>query len=89
MAKLFRELEILYEALGAKIGVEVEILGNYQTSLQALYKAKNSSPEFDCIQINKSPRDSTKLWIIKNPAKGKEVQENPTPNEPLFSLDDL
>jgi hypothetical protein len=100
VAKLFRETEILYEALNAQIGIEIEIVGNYQTSLQALYAAKRTSPDFYSLQIHKSPASPNHLWIVKNPTKqftptqSAEQASTPAtsltaPDEPLFTLSDI
>ena len=50
-----REAELLYEAYNSDFGIEVELFGNYQVSLQRLYAAKRKDPDLEIIQIFKSP----------------------------------
>lgn len=87
-----KEAEILYDALNSEYGIEVEILGNFQVSLQRLYTAKRKDPDLDILQISRSPTSPTHIWIVKTdkPApQGATVKQNPTGEGPLFSLADL
>lgn len=87
-----KELEILYQALHSEYGIEVEILGNYQSSLQRLYTARRSDPDLECIQISRSPASLTHLWLVKidKPApQGEALKGNPQGEGPLFNLADL
>jgi len=83
-----RELEILYEAFHSEHGIEVELLGNYQVSLQRLYAARRSDPDLEILQISRPPTNSpTHIWIVK---KGvQQVASSAGQEEPLFSLTDL
>ena len=97
-----REAELLYEAFNSDFGIEVELFGNYQVSLQRLYAAKRKDPDLEIIQIFKSPSSHNHIWIVKNdtlrhpnaqpPAPALSVQpikQNPQGEGPLFSLADL
>ena len=67
-----KEAEILYEALHSEFGIEVEILGNYQISLQRLYTARRKDPDLDVLQISKSPTSPTHIWIVKTDKRSEE-----------------
>jgi hypothetical protein len=87
-----KELEILYEALHSEFGVEVELLGNYQMSLQRLYAAKRSDPDLDILQISRSPTSPTHIWIVKTDRpqpQGEALKANPKGDGPLFNLADM
>jgi hypothetical protein len=60
-----RETELLYEALNSELGIEVELVGNYQASLQRLYTARRKDPDLEIIQIHKSPTPNH-LWLVRN-----------------------
>jgi hypothetical protein len=95
--EMSKEAEILYEALNSEYGVEVEIIGNYQTSLQRLYKEKKQNIEFDILQISRSPTGPMHIWIVKtdrpdvtfSEPQEQVLKENPKGEGPLFSLADL
>lgn len=61
-----RETELLYEALNSDLGIEVELVGNYQISLQRLYTARRRDPDLEIIQIYKSPSSPTHIWLVRN-----------------------
>lgn len=92
-----REAEILYKALDAEYGVEVEIIGNYQSALQRIYKAKNQDPDFDNLQISRSPTGPMHIWIVKTTRPDvtfseptqEPLKQNPKGEGPLHSLADL
>jgi len=87
-----KEAELLYEALHSEYGIEVELLGNFQVSLQRLYTAKRKDPDLDILQISRSPTSSTHIWIVKTdrPAPiGEALKENPKGDGPLYNLADL
>ena len=87
-----KELEILYTAFHSEYGIEVEILGNFQTSLQRLYTARRSDPDLDIIQISRSPSSMSHIWLVKTdrPApQGEALKGNPQGEGPLFDLADL
>lgn len=87
-----KEAELLYEALHAEYGIEVEILGNFQVSLQRLYTARRKDPDLDILQISRSPTSPTHIWIVKTDKpspQGETIKQNPTGDGPLFSLADL
>lgn len=92
-----KELELLYEAFHSEYGVEVELLGNYQISLQRLYAARRKDPELDILQISRSPTSPTHIWIVKTdrpqavmtPPTGETLKANPQGDGPLYNLADL
>ena len=90
-----KELEILYEAYHSEFGIEVELLGNYQVSLQRLFKAKRKDPDLDILQISRSPSSATHIWIVKTDRpgttsqKGEALRSNPQGEGPLYNLSDL
>lgn len=87
-----RELEVLYEAFHSEYGVEVELLGNFQISLQRLYAARRTDPDLDILQISKSPHSQTHVWIVKTDRPSPEqgaLKENPKGEGDLFTLSDL
>ena len=91
-----REAELLYEAYHSDFGIEVELLGNYQVSLQRLYAAKRKDPDLEIIQIFKSPSSHNHIWIVKNDTlrhpnapQAQPIKQNPQGDGPLFSLADL
>ena len=61
-----RETELLYEALQSELGIEIELVGNYQASLQRLYTARRRDPDLEIIQIYKSPHSPNHLWLVRN-----------------------
>jgi hypothetical protein len=61
-----RETELLYEALNSELGIEVELVGNYQASLQRLDTARRKDPDLEIIQIHKSPTSPNHLWLVRN-----------------------
>lgn len=87
-----KELEILYEALRSEFGIEIELLGNFQISLQRLYAARRTDPDLDILQISRSPLSQTHIWIVKTdrpaPQQG-ELKENPKGDGDLYTLADL
>lgn len=92
-----KEVELLYDAYHSDYGIEVELLGNYQMSLQRLYAAKRKDPDLDILQISRSPTSPTHIWIVKtdNPRatmtqpQGDTVKQNPQGDGPLYNLADL
>ena len=80
-----KEMELLYEAYHSDYGIEVELLGNYQMSLQRLYAAKRKDPDLDILQISRSPTSPTHIWIVKTdkpqvqaaPPSGDVLKQNP------------
>ena len=96
-----REAEILYEAYNSDFGIEVELLGNYQMSLQRLYAARRKDPDLEIIQISRSPSSMNHIWLVKNenlrhpnahqtPASvAQPIKQNPQGEGPLYSLADL
>jgi len=91
-----KEAEILYEAFHSEFGIEVELLGNYQVSLQRLYAEKRKDPDLDILQISRSPTSPTHIWIVKTDKpqyvaqpQGEALKENPKGDGPLFNLADL
>lgn len=91
-----KEAELLYEAFHSEYGIEVELLGNYQMSLQRLYAARRKDPDLDCLQISRSPTSPTHIWIVKadrpfgqSPAPTGALKENPKGEGDLYSLADL
>lgn len=91
---LEKETELLATALNSEFGIEVELLGNYQVSLNRLYSAKRKDPDFDTLQISRSPRSPTHVFILKvdrpPPAQtGTDLKSNPKGEGPLFNLADL
>jgi len=90
------EEEVLYAAFHAEHGVEVELLGNFQTSLQRLYAARRKDPDLEILQLSRKPGDTTAkfIWIVKRdpaqqPTAKQQLKENPKGDGPLFSLADL
>jgi hypothetical protein len=92
-----KEAELLYEAFHSDFGIEVELLGNFQVSLQRLYAAKRKDPDLDILQISRSPTSPTHIWIVKTdrpqvkstPPVGETLKENPRGDGPLYNLADL
>ena len=92
-----KEMELLYEAYHSDYGIEVELLGNYQISLQRLYTAKRKDPDLDILQISRSPTSPTHVWIVKTdkpqvqaqPPQGDALKQNPPGDGPLYNLADL
>lgn len=91
-----KEVELLYEAYHSEFGIEVELLGNYQISLQRLYAAKRKDPDLDVLQISRSPTSPTHIWIVKtdkpqvqSQPQGEMVKQNPRGDGPLYNLADL
>jgi len=91
-----KEAEILYEAYHSEFGIEVELLGNYQVSLQRLYAARRKDPDLDILQISRSPTSPTHIWILKTDKPSPQpsstaapLKENPRGEGPLYSLADL
>jgi hypothetical protein len=91
-----KEAEILYEAFHSEFGVEVELLGNYQISLQRLYAEKRKDPDLDILQISRSPTSPTHIWIVKTDRpqataqpQGETLKANPKGDGPLFNLADM
>ena len=89
-------MELLYEAFHSEYGIEVELLGNYQVSLQRLYAAKRKDPDLDILQISRSPASATHIWIVKTDRpqvtqqpQGEALKANPQGNGPLFNLADF
>ena len=62
-----REAEILYEAYNSDFGIEVELLGNYQMSLQRLYAARRKDPDLEIIQISRSPSSMNLRMEVSSP----------------------
>lgn len=91
---LEKEIELLATALNSEFGIEVELLGNYQVSINRLYSAKRKDPDFDNLQISRSPRSPTHIFIVKvdrpPPAQAApDLKANPKGEGPLFNLADL
>lgn len=91
---LEKEIELLAEALNSDFGIEVEILGNYQVSLNRLYTAKRQDPDFDSLQISRSRKSPTHIIIAKTdrppPVQtAPDLKENPKGEGQLYSLADL
>lgn len=92
-----KEMELMYEAFHSEYGIEVELLGNYQVSLQRLYAAKRKDPDLDILQISRSPTSPTHIWIVKTDRpqavaqqpQGEALRSNPQGEGPLFNLSDL
>ena len=91
-----KELELMYEAFHTEYGIEVELLGNYQVSLQRLYAAKRKDPDLDILQISRSPTSPTHIWIVKTDRpqatmqpQGETLKSNPQGEGPLYNLSDL
>lgn len=100
-----RETELLYEALNSELGIEIELVGNFQASIQRLYTARRKDPDLEIIQILKSPTSPNHLWLVRNenarhPNAGMQtsapatsaanpVKQNPQGEGPLYSLADL
>lgn len=92
-----KEAELLYEAYHSEFGIEVELLGNYQVSLQRLYTEKRKDPDLDILQISRSPTSPTHIWIVKTdrpqvaaqPPQGEPLKANPQGEGPLYNLADL
>lgn len=92
-----KEMELLYEAYHSDYGIEVELLGNYQMSLQRLYAAKRKDPDLDVLQISRSPTSPTHIWIVKTdkpqvqstPPSVDALKQNPQGDGPLYNLADL
>lgn len=91
-----KEAEILYEAFHSEFGVEVELLGNYQISLQRLYAEKRKDPDLDILQISRSPTSPTHIWIVKTDRpqvtaqpQGETLKANPKGDGPLFNLAEM
>jgi hypothetical protein len=90
-------MELLYEAYHSDYGIEVELLGNYQISLQRLYAAKRKDPDLDILQISRSATSPTHIWIVKTdkpqvqstPPSGDVLKQNPQGDGPLYNLADL
>lgn len=61
-----RETELLYEALNSELGIEIELVGNFQASIQRLYTARRKDPDLEIIQILKSPTSPNHLWLVRN-----------------------
>ena len=61
-----RETELLYEALNSDLGIEIELVGNFQASIQRLYTARRKDPDLEIIQILKSPTSPNHLWLVRN-----------------------
>lgn len=61
-----RETELLYEALQSELGIEIELVGNFQASIQRLYTARRKDPDLEIIQILKSPTSPNHLWLVRN-----------------------
>ncbi len=73
---LAREVEFLYQALAAEIGVIIREESNLELLKQRLYQAKKTSPEFASISILTSPTaPQQELWLI-NKGKPDEGQPN-------------
>lgn len=95
--EMSKEAEILYEAYNSDFGIEVELLGNYQISLQRLYAEKRKDPDLDILQISRSPTSPTHIWIVKtdrpqvqaSPPQGETLKSNPQGEGPLYNLADL
>lgn len=87
-----KELELLYEAYHSEYGIEVELLGNFQISLQRLYAARRTDMDLDILQISRSPTSPTHIWIVKTdrpaPQQG-ELKQNAQGDGELFTLADL
>lgn len=61
------DLEILYQALGSPIGIEVSA-PDVAFAIQKLYKARRDSgdPDLDCLQFRRCPQaPEEKIWIVK------------------------
>lgn len=89
-----KEAEILYQALNSEFGIEIEILGNYQASLMRLYAARRKDPDLDILQISRSPRSPTHIWIVKTDRpiaaqSAPALKQNPQGEGTLHSLADL
>lgn len=90
-----KEQELLYEAYHSEFGIEVELLGNYQISLQRLFAARRKDPDLDILQISRSPTSPTHIWIVKTDKpqatqpQGESLKVNPQGEGPLFSIADL
>lgn len=85
-----KELEVLYEALHSEHGIEIELLGNFQMSLQRLHSARRQNPDFEQIQISRSPHSATHLWLVfADRPQAPTLTQNPQGEGPLFSLADL
>lgn len=89
-----KEAELLYAAFHSEYGIEIELLGNYQVSLQRLYAARRADPDLEIIQISRSPvNPTTHLWLVKSDKapspQGEPIKPNPQGDGPLYSLADL
>ena len=91
------EEEVLYAAYHAEYGIEVELLGNFQTSLQRLYAARRKDPDLEILQLSRKPSDTSAkfIWIVKRDSATQQspaaqrLKENPKGDGPLYSLADL
>ena len=84
-----KEIEVLYEALHSEHGIEIELLGNFQMSLQRLHTARRQNPDFEPLQISRSPHSPTHLWLVFADRGPQALTQNPQGEGPLFSLADL
>ena len=74
-----REAELLYEALNSDLGIEIELVGNFQASIQRLYTARRRDPDLEVIQILKSPTSPNHLWLVRNENLRHPNAEQQTP----------
>jgi len=87
-----KEIELLAMALNSEFGIEVELLGNYQASLQRLHSARRKDPDFaSSLQISRSPTSPMHLFIVKvdrpqPEPTGADLKANPAGEGPLFNL---
>ncbi len=61
------DLEILYQALGSPIGIEVTA-PDVAFAIQKLYAAKRQAgdPDLDCLQFRRCPQaPNERIWIVK------------------------
>lgn len=66
------ELEALYLALGAELGIVLRAEDS-QRAKQRLYGARTKSgdPDLDCLKFHTSPYDENEIWITKDRIKRK------------------
>lgn len=97
-----KEVELLYEAYHSEYGIEVEMEGNFQVTLQRLYAARRKDIDLEVLQFCRSPHSATHIWIVKNPNNSSgyttpspfvnspsQIKPNPQGDGELYSLADM
>lgn len=76
--------ELLYQALGVKIGIRVTT-SDPDRLRQKLYALRKQDPDLACLSFTISPIDPAELWIVRKGAKDEARRDSPPDTQDTFS----